>query len=126
MPFLQISLLTGKPAAYRQAIMDSLAQAMRESMGTPEDNQFMTITEYEAANFRHGGSYLGIERSDDMIYVQITVLNTRPPEQKKAFFQRAVALLSESPGIRPEDVFINVLDSAKENWSLGCGLAQYA
>jgi hypothetical protein len=35
-------------------------------------------------------------------------------------------LLGENPGIRPEDVFVNVLDAAKENWSVGHGLAQFA
>jgi phenylpyruvate tautomerase PptA (4-oxalocrotonate tautomerase family) len=47
-------------------------------------------------------------------------------EQKKALFRRLAELLGESPGIRPEDVFVNVLEAAKENWSLGCGLAQFA
>ena len=28
--------------------------------------------------------------------------------------------------IRPEDVFVNVLEAAKENWSVGHGLAQFA
>lgn len=27
---------------------------------------------------------------------------------------------------RPEDVFVNVLDAPKENWSVGHGLAQFA
>jgi 4-oxalocrotonate tautomerase len=126
MPLLHISLRAGKPPAYRQAIFDSLARAMRETMHLPEDNQFMTITEHEAANFRYGASYLGIARSDDLVYVQITVLDTRGAEQKKALYRRAVELLGDSPGIRPEDVFVNVLDAAKENWSLGNGLAQYA
>ncbi len=28
--------------------------------------------------------------------------------------------------IRPENVFVNVLESAPENWSVGHGLAQFA
>jgi hypothetical protein len=46
--------------------------------------------------------------------------------EKKALFRRIAELLSESPGIRPQDVFVNVLDAAKENWSLGHGVAQFA
>jgi phenylpyruvate tautomerase PptA (4-oxalocrotonate tautomerase family) len=114
MPLIHVSLRAGRPEAYRQAILDSLYRAMRETLNVPEGNQFMTISEHEAANFRYGNAY-GITRSDDVVFIQITVFSARIAE-----------LLGESPGIRPEDVFVNVLDAAKENWSVGLGLAQFA
>lgn len=126
MPLVHISLRAGKPDAYRQAIFDGLYRAMRETLNVPEDDQFMTITEHDPANFRYGRSCFGITRSDNTVYIQITVFNTRTVEQKKALFQRTAELLGESPGIRPEDVFVNILESAKENWSVGHGLAQFA
>jgi 4-oxalocrotonate tautomerase len=125
MPLIHISLRAGKPEAYRQAIFDGLYRAMRETLGVPEDDQFMTITEHDAANFRTGRGY-GIARSADVVYIQITVFDSRTPEQKKALFRRIAELLGENPGIRPEDVFVNILDAAKENWSVGHGLAQFA
>src|SRR5215216_924967 len=124
MPLVHISLRTGKPEAYRQAIFDSCYRAMRDALNVPEDDQFMTITEHDAANFRYGAAY-GIARSADVVYIQITVFDTRTAEQKKALFQRIAERLGESPGIRPEDVFVTVLDAAKENWSVGLGLAQF-
>src|SRR5436190_21357006 len=125
MPFLHIALRAGKSEAYRQAIFDSLYRAMREALNVPDDDQFMSITEHDAANFRTGTGY-GIARSADVVYIQITVFNTRTAEQKKALFRRTAELLGESPGIRPEDVFVVVLDAAKENWSVGNGVAQFA
>lgn len=125
MPISHISMRAGKPDAYRQAIFDSLYRALRETLNVPEDDQFMTITEHEAANFRYGDAF-GVARSDDLVYIQITVFNTRTVEQKKALFQRVAELLGESPGIRPEDVFVNVYDAPKENWSVGHGLQQFA
>jgi 4-oxalocrotonate tautomerase len=126
MPLIHISLRAGKPEAYRQAIFDSLYRAMREALDVPEDDQFMTITEHDAANFRYGASCFGIVRNDDLVFIQITVFNTRTTEQKKALFRRTAELLGENPGIQPENVFVNVLESAKENWSVGHGLAQFA
>jgi 4-oxalocrotonate tautomerase len=125
MPLLHISLRAGKPEAYRQAIFDSLYRAMREALSVPEDDQFMTITEHDAANFRYGNGY-GVARSADVVYIQITVFNTRTAEQKRALFRRIAELLGDNPGIRPEDVFVVILDAAKENWSVGHGLAQLA
>jgi 4-oxalocrotonate tautomerase len=125
MPLLHIALRAGKPEAYRKAIFDSLYRAMREALNVPEDDQFMTISEHDAANFRYGNAY-GVRRSADVVYIQITVFNTRTVEQKTALFRRIAELLGENPGIRPEDVFVTVLDAAKENWSVGHGLAQFA
>ncbi len=125
MPLVHISLRKGKPEAYRQAIFDGLYRAMREALNVPDDDQFMTIHEHDAANFRTGTGY-GVNRSADVVYIQITVFNSRTAEQKRALFRRVAELLGENPGIRPEDVFVIVLDAAKENWSVGHGLAQFA
>lgn len=126
MPFARISLRTGKTDAYKKAIFDGVYHALRETFDVPEDDQFMVMTEHEAANFRYGASYLDIARSDDLVFIQITANNTRTLAQKTALFRRIAELLGESPGIRPEDVFVSLVEVEKENWSLGCGLAQYA
>jgi phenylpyruvate tautomerase PptA (4-oxalocrotonate tautomerase family) len=125
MPLLHISLRSGKPATYRQAIFDGLYRAMRETLNVPEDDQFMTISEHDPANFRTGTGY-GVARSEDVVYIQITVFDTRTVEQKKALYRRIAELLGENPGIRPEDVFVQVLNAPKENWSVGHGIAQFA
>lgn len=126
MPLIHISLRAGKSEAYRQAILDSLYRAMRDALEVPEDDQFMTITEHEPANFRTSTSCYGVSRTDDVVYIQITVFDTRTLEQKKGLYRRAAELLGQNPGIRPENVFINILESAKENWSVGHGVAQFA
>ncbi|KUJ81413.1 4-oxalocrotonate tautomerase [Ruegeria profundi] len=126
MPLVHISLRKGKSDHYRQAIFDGVYQAMRDTFSVPEDDQFMTITEHGPSNFRYGASYLNIARSDDVIFIQISAMNSRTPEQKKALYARTVELLCQNPGMRAEDVFINIVEGVKENWSLGNGIAQYA
>jgi phenylpyruvate tautomerase PptA (4-oxalocrotonate tautomerase family) len=125
MPIIHVSMRAVKPNAYRKAIIDGLYRAMRDALDVPEDDRFITITEHDEANFSYGGAY-GVARSADTVYIQITVFDSRTTEQKKALFRRIAELLGESPGIRPEDVFVVVLDAAKENWSVGHGLAQFA
>ena len=125
MPLIHVSMRAGKPDAYRQAICDGLYRAMREALNVPEGDEFIAISEHAAANFRYGGAF-GVARSEDVVYIQITVFSSRTVEQKKALYRRIAELLGENPGIRPEDVFVNVLDAAKENWSVGHGLAQFA
>ncbi len=126
MPLTRVSLLKGKPPEYRKAILDGLYQAMREAFGVPEDDRFMLIEEFDKSNFDYSKNYLGIARDDDLVIIQITVNNTRGVEQKKELFARIAELLAENPGIRPENILINLLEVPKENWSFGNGIAQYA
>ena len=126
MPLTRVSLRRGKPAAYRQAILDGLYEAMRETFDVPVDDFFMLVTEHEAADFHCSPTYLGVARSDDLVVIQLTVNNTRNVTQKKALYRRIVEKLTADPGLRAEDVFISLVETLPENWSLGYGLAQYA
>jgi 4-oxalocrotonate tautomerase len=85
----------------------------------------MTISEHDADDFLFSPNYLGIARSDDLVVIQLTVSNTRTVEQKKALFRRIVERLATNPGLRPEDVFINLVEVLPANWSFGSGIAQY-
>jgi phenylpyruvate tautomerase PptA (4-oxalocrotonate tautomerase family) len=68
---------------------------------------------------------MNIARGDGFVMLQLTVSNTRTLEQKKALYARIVTLLSENPGVRPEDVFISLVQVTPEDWSFGNGIAQY-
>jgi 4-oxalocrotonate tautomerase len=126
MPLTRISVRAGKPAAYRKALTQGIYESMREVFNVPEDDIFMVVTEHDADNFVYSRDYLGINRSDDFVLIQITANNTRTVETKQALYKRIAERLAESPGVRPEDVFINLVDVPKENWSFGNGIAQYA
>ncbi len=126
MPLVRISLRKGKSDDYKRAIGDGVYQALLETFTVPEEDRFITVSEHSESEFQFSKTYMDIARTDDLVILQITVSNTRAIEQKKALFARIVELLSQKPGLRKEDVFINLLEVAKENWSFGNGVAQYA
>jgi 4-oxalocrotonate tautomerase len=126
MPFTRIAVRAGKPAAYRKALVEGVHRSLMETFNVPDDDLFMVVTEHDADNFFYGKHYLDIARSDDLVMIQIAVSNTRTSEQKQALYRRIAGHLAAHPGVRPEDVFVNLVDVAKENWSFGHGIAQYA
>jgi len=126
MPFVRVHLRRGQTPSYRQAILDNVYAALRETFNVPEEDQFMVIDEYDPDNFVFSKSYMNIARSDQFVLLQLTVSNSRNVEQKKALYLRIVERLGVQPGIRAEDIFINLVEVEKENWSFGLGLAQYA
>jgi 4-oxalocrotonate tautomerase len=125
MPLAHVALRRGKPATYRKAILEGIYQALRETFNVPEGDRFMVLTEHDKDDFVYDPNYLGIQRSDDLVYIQLTVSNTRPTAQKQELYRRIVAKLTASPGLRPEDIFINLVETLTENWSFGNGVAQY-
>jgi phenylpyruvate tautomerase PptA (4-oxalocrotonate tautomerase family) len=125
MPLVRIDLRRGKSPAYLAALRNGIYQAMRESFNVPENDRFILISQHDADEFDCDPNYLDIARSDDLVIVQITCNNTRNVEQKQALYKSVAERLSADPRLRPEDNFINLLETAKENWSFGNGLAQY-
>ena len=88
MPFTQISLRKGKSSDFRRELMEQVYVAMRESITIPENDRFATITEPEDGNFNNSGDYLGINRSDDIVYIQITLNSGRTTDKKRRFTPR--------------------------------------
>ena len=125
MPLVRISLRRGKPAAYRQAIADGVYHAMVETFGVPENDRFIVFHQHDADEFSTSPDYLGIRRTDDLVLIQLTVSNTRAVDQKQRLYRGIVDRLTRAPGLRPEDVFINLIEVLPENWSFGMGEAQY-
>ena len=125
MPLARISLPAGRSPEYKKALADGVLRALVDTFNVPPDDQFMVLTEHSAEDLIYHRSYLGIERSDGFVMIQLTVSNTRPLEKKRALYRRIVELLAESPGVRKEDVFINLVEVLPENWSFGNGEAQY-
>jgi 4-oxalocrotonate tautomerase len=125
MPLVRIDLRRGKSAEYKKAICDAVYQALREIFKVPENDRFMVVTDRDDADFIHSQTYLGIEHTNDFVILQLTVSNTRTVEQKKQLYARIVALLAENPGIKPQDVFINLVEVDISDWSFGNGIAQY-
>ncbi|RUL61556.1 tautomerase family protein [Dyella dinghuensis] len=126
MPLVRIDLRRGKSSAYLKAVRSGIYAAMEESFNVPKNDRFMLVHQHDAEEFDYDPNYLGISRSDDLVIVQIACNNTRTVDQKKAFYKAIVDKLVADPGLRPEDVLINLLETTKENWSFGHGIMTYA
>ncbi|MEZ2220318.1 tautomerase family protein [Rhizobium sp. RCC_161_2] len=124
MPFTNISLLRGKSPEFLKALSDNFHRAMVETFDVPPTDRFQAIHQLEPNELIFDRTYLGGPRSDDYVFFHITIGKPRSTEVKKAFYRRLVTLLADAPGLRPEDVMINIVTSAREDWSFADGIAQ--
>ena len=126
MPLVRIDLIRGKSAEYRKTVGEIVYNAMRDLINVPKDDKFQIITEHAPEDLNFAESYLGNTYSQDIIFIQITLNAGRSVEMKKAFYERIADELNAQLKVRRDDVWINLVEVAKENWSFGGGIAQYA
>ena len=125
MPLVRISLREGASLEYRKAIGEGVHRAMIEALAIPAEDRFQVITEHPPEGLVFDPDYLGVQRTDGIVFVQITLSFGRKPQQKRLLYKRIVELLKEKPGVRAEDVLINLVEVNWENWSFGNGHAHY-
>lgn len=124
MPLTRIDLIKGKSEEYRQAIGEAVYQALL-SIGVPVDDRFLIITEHEPTNFIFAKSYLGVEHTENLVMIQTTFNEGRATAQKQALFKAIAEGIHAATGLRMGDVFVNLVEVKRENWSFGDGVAQY-
>jgi 4-oxalocrotonate tautomerase len=126
MPIVRIDFPEGKAPEYGVQIGLIVARAMTEVLNVPKDDLFQVITAHPKTGLRFDPDYLGIHRTDDCIFLQITLNSGRTVEMKQRFYKTVADGLHEALTLRREDVLINLVEVPKENWSFGNGEAQYA
>jgi phenylpyruvate tautomerase PptA (4-oxalocrotonate tautomerase family) len=126
MPLARIDLPQGKSADYRKAVGEVIYDAMIKTINVPKDDRFQVITEHPAEGLVFDPTYLGIHRTADCIFIQVTLNEGRTVEMKRAFYKAIADGLHDRLKLRREDVVINLVEVKKENWSFGNGEAQYA
>ena len=126
MPLVSISFLKGKPESFGKKVGEVVYRTMVDTINVPADDNFQVITEHAGDSLIYDPGYLNIARGDGVIFIQITLNEGRTVELKRSFYRTLAERLHDELGIRIEDVFINLVEVKKENWSFGNGIAQYA
>jgi len=126
MPLVRIDVRRNPDPEFARRAGEVVYAAMRATINVPEHDHFQVLTEHDANHLVYDAQYLGIARTDGLLIVQITLNEGRTLEQKKLLYRSIADGLQQRLGVRPEDVFISLVEVKKENWSFGNGLAQYA
>lgn len=126
MPFVRIDLPVDTSASHRRAIGDAVQNALHAALDVPLEERFQVIAAHGPDGLVLDPRYLGIERSQAAIIVQVTLNRGRDAARKQAFFRAAVEALQREAGVRPSDVVISLVEVGREDWSFGDGQAQLA
>lgn len=125
MPLVRITLLKGRSKAGLQAIADGVHAALVETYSVPLDDRFQIIEQCEPGEIVYSPTYMGIERTDDIVIVHIVAGHWRDTAAKQALYRTMVDKLAANPGLRREDVQIIITSNDKPDWSFDSGVASY-
>ena len=121
MPLVRIDLVQGLSEPQIAAIGNAVQKAMVEAIGVPERDRFQVINEHAHHRFLYNRGYLGVERSDQLVFVQVFLSKGRTTEQKQAFYAALAKYIAADAQMRPQDVAICLVENTREDWSFGNG-----
>jgi phenylpyruvate tautomerase PptA (4-oxalocrotonate tautomerase family) len=125
MPLVRIDVRKRPDAGFAQRVGKVVYESLKSTMNVPDQDNFQVLSESDDQHLVYDPSYLGIARTDEVVFIQITLNEGRTLEQKKALY-RSLADGLEKLEVRRQDVLVNLVEVKKENWSFGNGIAQYA
>ena len=127
MPLVRIDLNKDAPAERIRIVSQAVYGAMIEIANVPVNDKFHVVTRHSADEIVYPEeAYLGARYSQDLIIIQVTWVGGRSTDVKKQFYRRIADEIHVKAGVRKEDVWINLVDDAREDWSFGNGDMQYA
>lgn len=126
MPIVRIDIRRQPDPTYAARIGNVVYESMKSAINVPDHDNFQVLTEHDEHHLVYDPTYLGIARTDGIVIIQITLNEGRTVEQKQKLYRTVADRLHDELGVRPEDVFIGLVEVKKENWSFGNGIAQYA
>ena len=126
MPLVRISLPQHTVAADIAAVATAIHNALVATFNVPEPDRFQAIHRHSEEELVCSPEFLGVMHSDHVVFVQISCSPGRSLDMKKALYAKIASDIAHSSSFKAEDVIINLLETNRENWSFGLGVAQYA
>lgn len=126
MPLVRISLLDNTTAADTAAISTAVHSALVATFNVPQADCFQAIDRHSPHDLVCTDEFLGVQHSRHVVFVQISCSPGRTLEMKKALYKSIADGIASASTFKSEDVIINLLETSRENWSFGLGIAQYA
>jgi 4-oxalocrotonate tautomerase len=125
LPLITLSLEAGRTPEQKRQLADAVYEALRAGIQIPENDRFVAIREHAVGDLIADPGYLGVARSEQPVFVEITLRHGRPTEKKQALYREIARRMSATGLVRAEDILIVLRENETPDWSFGNGVAQY-
>ena len=127
MPLARIDISKNASDQLVRIVSDAVYRAMVEVANVPAHDKFQIINRHAPDEIIYPQEgYLGVQYTAGIILIQVTWVAGRSTDIKKKFYRQIADEIHEKGGVRKQDVWINLVDCSREDWSFGNGEMQYA
>lgn len=119
MAIVRIDFSKSQPAQFGPAVASVVNATMQQILSVPAKENYVVCQSHDDGMLFHDPENVTPERLAKIVFIQITLNTGRAEALKVQFFAMLTQRLSEATCIAPENVFINLLEVARENWSFG-------
>ena len=126
MPLVRIDLPVTTPTVQRQALSEAVHQSLVDHFSVPPADKFQVLSPRQSGELICTPAFLDVTHTNQVVFVQITCAPGRSVEQKRALYAAVASRIDATTDFAAADVIINLVESNRENWSFGLGLAHYA
>ena len=124
MPLLRFDLVEGRSESEIRKILDTTHEVLLETLKVPTHDRYQVLHEHKRSRMIVEDTGLRFVRSDQMLLLQVTS-RPRSRKMKENFYRLLVERLATRCGISSDDVIVNFVTNADEDWSFGAGRAQF-
>jgi len=126
MPLVTISLSKSWPTEDQKLIADGIHEAI-VGVGFPLTDRFQKIHRLSKGQFLYDDRHPNLteSRTEKFVLIEIIISSGRSVEFKKDLLTRIINNLKNKPGIRPHDIMVLFIETARENWAFASGTQYY-
>lgn len=122
MAIVRVDFILNQPVEFVSAISGIINSTMQKVLGVPPQENYIVCQGYEKGAILHAPGVCPPERLEKIVFVQITLNQGRSAELKAKFFSELNFDLAATGYVQPENIYINLVEVARENWSFGINL----
>ncbi len=91
MPLVRIDIKKNSDGSYIKKLGRVVYEAMKAAINVPDKDNFQVLTEHDDNHFVYDSAYLGIERTDGTVFIQITLNEGPGPPHSECIFPDRIA-----------------------------------
>lgn len=114
MPLVRVEIIKGHTEEYKKMYMQTVHEALVETLGIPDDDRFQRLVEIDSNMFETNET-----KTDKFGIIELTLFPGRSADIKQNVIRRMTEMLGTRLKIAPQDIFMIIHEPPLENWGMG-------
>jgi hypothetical protein len=117
MAIVRVDFAQSQPIEFAPLVAQVIDATMQTVLNIPARENYIVCQPFSKGATFYAPEHCSTERLEKIVFIQITLNQGRTPDLKNTFFQQLKLALVNTELLTAENIFINLVEVARENWS---------